>query len=219
MRKAIREFMTILASSLPTPDPIYEFGALLLPGQEEVADLRPLFPGHVYVGIDLREGPGVDKVLNLQEIALPDESVGTVLCLETLEHVEYPRRALGEIYRILAPGGMAVLSVPMYFPIHEFPNDYWRFTPDGIRSLLRPFPNSFIGQYGDPSFPNGVVGIGFKGSPPPLDLFTRKCEEWRARHTPVVRETALKRAVKLLTPPLLYALLSSLYHAARRRGA
>jgi SAM-dependent methyltransferase len=218
MRQAIREFMAIVADSLPISDPIYEFGSLILPGQEDVANLRQLFPGRTYVGVDMREGPGVDKVANLHEITLPDESVGTALCLETLEHVEYPHRALEEIFRIVAPGGVAVLSVPMDFPIHEFPHDYWRFTPEGIRSLLKPFPNAFVGYYGDERFPNGVVGIGFKGPVPPLGDFTRRYGEWQAHYTPVDRETALKRTVKLLTPPLLHSLLASVYRAAKRCG-
>ena len=74
-------------------EPIYEFGALQLPGLEEFADLRPFFRGKSYVGCDMREGRGVDKVLNLHNIDLPDESVGTVITLDTLEHVEFPHKA------------------------------------------------------------------------------------------------------------------------------
>lgn len=218
MRKAIREFVSLVVASLQVPDPIYEFGSLLLPGQGPVADLRSLFPGKAYVGSDVREGPGVDRLLNLDAIALPDESVGTVLCLDTLEHVERPRRALEEICRILAPGGIAVLSAPMYFPIHNFPSDYWRFTPEGMKSLLRPFPNAFIGYYGDEKFPSGVVGVGFKGPFPPLDAFSARYAEWQARYSPVCRETALKRIVRLATPPVLHSLLAPIYRVVRQGG-
>jgi ubiquinone/menaquinone biosynthesis C-methylase UbiE len=83
----------------------------------------------------MRDGPGVDKLLNLHDIDLPSESVGTILCFDTLEHVEYPHRALEQIYRILKPDGIAVVSSVMDFPIHDYPYDYWRFTPEAFKSI------------------------------------------------------------------------------------
>ncbi|MEI6634262.1 MAG: methyltransferase domain-containing protein [Chlamydiota bacterium] len=215
MRKAIREFVSIVAASLPVPDPIYEFGSLLLPGQGEIADLRLLFPGRAYVGVDMRKGPGVDRVLDLHDIALPGESVGTALCLDTLEHVEFPHRAMAEICRVVAPGGIAVISSAMYFPIHDFPRDYWRFTPEGFRSLLGPFPDAFVGHYGAMDFPNGVLGIGFKGPAPPLDGFIAKYEEWRSRYEVVGGESGFKRMVKLITPPVLYPIFAPIYRTLK----
>ena len=94
MREHIRRFVKIVADTLPVLEPIYEFGAFLVPGQETLADLRPLFPGKAYVGCDMRPGPGVDVLLDLScrrqirrgghAIDLPPESVGTVLSLEVL---------------------------------------------------------------------------------------------------------------------------------------
>ncbi|MFQ5929050.1 MAG: methyltransferase domain-containing protein, partial [Acidobacteriota bacterium] len=101
MRESIKHFVKICAESLPISDPVYEFGSLQVPGQEDFADLRPLFPSKKYVGADMRDGPGVDTILDLHDINLPSESVGTVLMLDTLEHVEFPRKAVEEIYRIL----------------------------------------------------------------------------------------------------------------------
>ena len=121
MRQKIKDLVSIVATTLPIRGPIYEFGALQVPGQEGFADLRPYFPQQDYVGTDMLEGPGVDKLLDLYDIDLPSESVGTVLCFETLEHVEYPHRALEQIHRILKPDGIAVISSVMDFPIHDFP--------------------------------------------------------------------------------------------------
>jgi SAM-dependent methyltransferase len=162
MRKIIKDFVSIIAKHIPVGEPVYEFGSLQVPGQENFADLRPLFPGKQYFGADMREGPGVDKILNLHEIEMPSEHVGTVLCLDTLEHVEYPHKALKEIYRILKPDGIAVISSVMNFRIHDYPHDYWRFTPEAFKSLLKPFSDSFVSFVGLEDFPHTVVGIGFK---------------------------------------------------------
>ena len=144
MRESIRDFVKAASGSIPIPEPIYEFGSFQVEGQEAIADLRPLFPGKKYIGCDMRSGKGVDLLLNLHDIELPDSMAGTVLVLDTLEHVEFCRRAMSEVYRILKPGGVAIISSVMYFPIHEYPSDYWRFTPEGFRSLLNQFSYSMV---------------------------------------------------------------------------
>jgi SAM-dependent methyltransferase len=203
MRQLIKDFVSIAATALPIREPIFEFGSLQVPGQEGFADLRPFFPGREYVGADMREGTGVDRVLDLHDIDLPEESVGAVLCLDTLEHVEYPRRALEEIHRILKPDGIAVITSVMCFRIHDHPSDYWRFTPEAFRSILKPFSHCFIGYAGRSDFPHTVVGVGFKGSCPPLETFTEKYEKWQS--TPEVRQTlsTFTWLRRLLTPPIL----------------
>lgn len=197
MRKCVKKFVALAAESFEPPGPVYEFGALQVPGQEGFADLRPLFPGRRYVGADLRPGPGVDRILDLHRIELADGAAGTVLCLDTLEHVEYPRRALAEIHRILAPSGIALISSVMDYPIHDYPGDYWRFTPMAFKSLLEPFRESFVGFAGPADYPDVVVGVGFKGSPPELESFLEGYRRWRA-----AERWAPKRIANRLTPPL-----------------
>jgi len=217
MRSSVRDFVQIVADTIPIICPIYEFGSLQVPGQEGFADLRPLFNGKEYVGCDMREGTGVDKILNLHNIDLPSESVGTVLCMDTLEHVEYPYIALKEIHRILCSNGIVVISSVMKFVIHDFPYDYWRFTPEAIKSLLKPFEHMFVGYAGDINFPHTVVGIGFKGQLPNLSAFNEQYKEWQKKSnidmeeiapeksstTPKGVVTNLRELTKLFIPPIL----------------
>ena len=121
---------------MPISEPIYEFGALQVPRQEGFADLRPFFPGRKYIGADMQEGLGVDAILNLHNIELPSKSFGTVLIMDTLEHVEFARKAIEEVHRILTSEGILLISSVMYFPIHGYPQDYWRFTSEAFKSLL-----------------------------------------------------------------------------------
>jgi SAM-dependent methyltransferase len=210
MRESIKEFVKIVAETLPVLEPIYEFGSLQVAGQEGFADLRPVFAGKEYVGCDMREGAGVDKILNLHDIDLPSETVGTVLILDTLEHVEFVRRAIEETHRILKADGILVISSVMNFPIHDFPYDYWRFTPEGFKSLLKPFNSCFVDFAGDKLFPHTVVGVGFKGSVPKerMDDFLAKCADWKRRW--YESQPWLERFVKLITPPILLELYRSI---------
>lgn len=51
-------------------------------------------------------------------LALPfaDHCFDVVICSEVLEHIEPYREVLGEIRRVLKPGGLLVTSVPRYWP-------------------------------------------------------------------------------------------------------
>lgn len=53
-----------------------------------------------------------DTVLNIEEIALPDESVDLIICSHVLEHVD-DAKALHEMHRILTRGGRAVFMFPI----------------------------------------------------------------------------------------------------------
>ncbi|HXG30963.1 MAG TPA: methyltransferase domain-containing protein [Thermodesulfobacteriota bacterium] len=217
MRELVRQFVKICAETLPILEPIYEFGSLQVPGQEGFADLRPFFPGKQYVGADIREGPGVDVILDLHQIDLPPQSVGTVLILDTVEHVEFPRRAIEEINRVLKPDGIVVMSSVMNFPIHDYPYDYWRFTPEAFRSLLRPFDSSFVAFAGEIDFPHTVVGIGIKGSVPEgtMEEFMRRCKEWQGAWVNPLGNNWIG-LVKLFAPPVLLPVLSPIYRGIRK---
>ena len=44
------------------------------------------------------------------------------------------------MFRILKPGGVFVITSPLNFRIHGYPDDYWRMTPNCLRRLLAPTP-------------------------------------------------------------------------------
>lgn len=215
MRQPIKDLVSIVASTLPIGDPIYEFGSLQVSGMEGFADLRPLFPGKEYVGADIRQGIGVDQILNLHKIELPPSSVGTIICLETLEHVEYPHKALEEIHRVLKPDGIAIISSVMYYPIHDYPYDYWRFTPEAFRSLLKPFANAFVGYAGRVDFPHTIIGVGFKGDVPKSSEFTMRYKKWKEQQDRQGYQ-GFRKMVRLLTPPIFLPALSRIYTTVYR---
>ena len=77
-----------------------------------------------------------DVVCPATQIPIEDESFDTVLCTQVIEHVADHRALLQEAYRLLRPEGVLILSGPMYWPLHEEPYDFFRFTQYGFRSLL-----------------------------------------------------------------------------------
>jgi len=178
MIKSVKQFIKICSEELPISEPIYEFGSYRVEGQDELANFRPLFSGLEYIGSDIRVGPGVDTILDVQNINLPDESVGTVICCEVFEHIKDPQKAIREIYRILKPSGLAIISAPMHYHIHEEPNDFWRFTPFGINYLLNIFQSKYINFKGSSYDPYHVIGVGIKGDFDFSKLANRE-NEWK----------------------------------------
>lgn len=57
--------------------------------------------------------PDVDHRADLTDLPFPNASFDFLLASHVLEHIEDDRRALSEIARVLRPGGMAILPVPM----------------------------------------------------------------------------------------------------------
>lgn len=58
------------------------------------------------------EANGADFSFNMEDIDLPDASYDLIICSHILEHVD-DRKALGELFRILRPGGQLVFMVPV----------------------------------------------------------------------------------------------------------
>lgn len=91
-----------------------------------------------YVGVDLERGPGVDVVLE-SPYMLPRSSgsMDLVISGQAFEHVEYFWMSWLEMVRVLKPGGMIFLIAPSRGPEHRYPQDCWRFYPDGYRALAK----------------------------------------------------------------------------------
>ncbi len=57
--------------------------------------------------------PLAEVKMDLHHIPFPDESYDVILCNHVLEHVEDDRRCMRELFRVLRPGGFAIMQVPM----------------------------------------------------------------------------------------------------------
>jgi SAM-dependent methyltransferase len=68
-------------------------------------------------------------------IPFPDGSFDLVYCKQVLEHVHRPAPLLGEVARVLAPGGRFAGSTSQLEPFHS--HSTFNYTPFGFRALLR----------------------------------------------------------------------------------
>ncbi len=109
---------------------------------QDHAGVTPLLPeGVLCETLDLDPASGATYVADLcrHNEHVPGGRFDCVFCTEVLEHTLQPFDAVAELHRLLAPGGVLVLSVPFNFRIHGPLPDCWRFTEHGLRALLRDF--------------------------------------------------------------------------------
>jgi SAM-dependent methyltransferase len=193
MNQFLRGMVRASAETFDLPEPILEIGAYQVEGQEAVANLRSLFPGKKYIGLDKRPGPGVECVADVERLPQANRSVGTAIAVSTFEHVPRFWRGFEEIYRVLRSDGVALIACPFYFYIHAFPSDYWRFTPAALELMTESFPTKIIGWHGPERRPVNVWVLAFREHCKPvtcdqfqqyqnrLQLYARQPVRWKKK--------------------------------------
>lgn len=74
---------------------------------------------------------------NFLSLNFPDNEFDYVVSDQVLEHVQGdPQVAIDESWRVLTPGGLAIHTTCFINPIHDYPGDFWRFTPEALKLLL-----------------------------------------------------------------------------------
>ena len=168
-----------VAESFDLAGPILEVGSYRVAGQEEIADLRSLFPAKGYLGIDARPGPGVDQVADVESLPFDAGTFGSVIAMSTFEHVPRFWRGFEEARRVLRPDGALLVACPFYFYIHAFPGDYWRFTPQALELLLEPYPSRIMGWHGPAKRPANVWALALREEAAPIS--GQQFDEYRER--------------------------------------
>lgn len=116
----------------PRPGRTLIVGSKLYEGRE---DRRKRYADAV--GVDMLPGAGVDVVANLEDPIPPKfGKFAHIECMSVLEHSRRPWRLAANLQRLMLPGATLHLSAPFVWRIHAYPNDYFRFTKEGIRALF-----------------------------------------------------------------------------------
>jgi SAM-dependent methyltransferase len=126
-----------------------------------------------YIATDNFEHPNIDVVSDIHHLAdvFPPRSFDFVICTDVLEHIPRPWEAIYQLGDMLIPGGILLLTTPFNYYLHgrQHTKDYWRFSADGLRSLLSNeagFATVTITTIGHPAFPfcHTVVAVKTSGN-------------------------------------------------------
>lgn len=99
---------------------------------------RDLFAGCRCVGVDATpEDTRPDALMLAGQLGVASDRFDIVFCTQVAEHVPDPADLIRETHRVLRPGGRLVLTAPFWWPLHEEPYDFHRFTSHGFAHHLR----------------------------------------------------------------------------------
>ncbi len=193
MRTTILKLVECVSAGSSLPTPVVEFGARRVAGQEHLPAVASYFPNVTYAGCDVEPGLHVDQIHDLHSLGFADSTVGTALLLDVVEHVREPWVALGEIHRCLKPGGVVIVTSHFYFPIHAYPDDYWRFSSSGFAVLLKDFRVIANVMSGHRRLPHTVCAIASKGTAEPglEETLRASVERWDKHGANSWKELAL----------------------------
>jgi SAM-dependent methyltransferase len=133
--------------------------------------LESLGPGS-YTGTDMQPGPRVDLVCPAEKLpdVLGENCADIVASFEMLEHAEDWRGAVGGIARVLAPGGVLLLTARgPGFPYHPHPGDFHRFTVEHMDAIAEACGLEVLRLEPDPD-----------PASPGVFLLARKPQDWDA---------------------------------------
>lgn len=132
----VTRFVEKVAESLPEGSSILDAGA-----GEGV--YKRFFSHCKYKAIDLAVGDNrwnyenLDYIAPLDHMPIGDDIFDAVLCTQVLEHLEWPRESVKEMFRVLKPGGKLFITVPMAQNEHQVPYDFFRYTSFGLESICK----------------------------------------------------------------------------------
>ena len=103
---------------------------------------RHLVPAADYVGLELdtpelRGLGAADLYYTGGSFPVQAASFDAVICSQVLEHIFTPADFLGEIRRVLRPGGSLLLTTPFAWDEHSQPHDFGRYSSFGLAHVLQ----------------------------------------------------------------------------------
>lgn len=95
-------------------------------------NLQRVFMAHPnidYLSADLNSPSAMVK-MDITNIKYEDNSFDVIICNHVLEHIPDDRKAMSELYRVLKPGGWAILQVPISLLLNKTYEDPTVTTPE-----------------------------------------------------------------------------------------
>jgi len=123
-------------------------GVVLDVGSKD-APYKKFIPATKYMTLDIDSANKPDICCDLHDIKWKNNYFDTIIATEVLEHLYDPQTAINEIHRILKPGGVVILSTRFIYAYHPDPHDYYRFTWDSLKYLMRNFSKVEIFHHGN----------------------------------------------------------------------
>src|ERR1700674_2466290 len=116
---------------------VLELGTLpSTPGRSTIR--RGWAPHAEWIGSDFVAGPVGDIVADAHELSavVGVDRFDAIVACSVFEHLQRPWIAAAEIAKTLKPDGRVYVQTHFAFPIHGYPQDYFRFTREALHTIF-----------------------------------------------------------------------------------
>ena len=135
-REAIQEAKKYLPAGRQAH--LIDIGCGRMPYRKE---LEPLV--NSYIGVDhprvsklYRSDVKPEVLADAKELPFRNNSFDIALLIQVLEHVDAPDKVIKEAARVLKPNGILIISLPFFYPLHDMPYDWGRYTSTALKSFI-----------------------------------------------------------------------------------
>ena len=109
-----------------------------------------------FLQTDINEKYG-HQILDITNLGSWNKKFDFILCTNVLEHIFEIERAISNFDLLLKSEGKILISVPFIYPLHDEPQDYWRFTEHSLKKLFRNYEIIDFKIYGLRQFPTQYI--------------------------------------------------------------
>jgi ubiquinone/menaquinone biosynthesis C-methylase UbiE len=124
-RQHVDNFLARMIAAEGWPETLLDVGGVK--GQRR-GKFKPSASSFNVIAVNISIDKGVDLRSDAAKLPIKSNHFKWALCSEVLEHVDEPLSVAAEIFRVLRPGGKAVITVPFLFRLHADPQDIGRYT-------------------------------------------------------------------------------------------
>lgn len=89
--------------------------------------------------LDISYYPNIDIVADAHTMPFKNDSLDGVIIKNVFEHLKDPAKVREELKRVVKPGGRIYAKVPFMQPFHAVPDDYQRYSINGLHEFFKDF--------------------------------------------------------------------------------
>ena len=132
-RKSDKILQEFLSEDIPSNSRILDVGC----GSASYWNLRSDLN---WVGVDINpESKATFVIESNKAYPFENEVFDAIILSFSIEHIANLDLLIKELTRVLKQGGIVVIRCPFLYPLHDTPDDYWRFSLEGLAILFSNF--------------------------------------------------------------------------------
>lgn len=89
--------------------------------------------------LDIAYYPNIDIVADAHNMPFKNASIDGIIIKNVFEHLKDPVKVREELRRVVKPGGLIFAKVPFMQPFHAVPDDYQRYSINGLHEFFKRF--------------------------------------------------------------------------------